>query len=189
MKTDSSEALANIASGTLVNPIGEKILKQTFTPDADKLFAHASPRQMVFETPVKKELLFARQDIFFYNNPAFPLPKGVTSRNQYISIDASGIGCTKIAGAYDMTSGVIAGKYPNALDCKTTTVNPWSTDKLDFNNLPAGLEKAEYLYPIDAKNNITSASDLEGFDAAGNYIGQKDEAGNTSETYPISYTK
>jgi hypothetical protein len=28
---------------------------------------------------------------------------------------------------------------------------------------------------------------LDGFDADGNYIGQKDEAGNTSEAYPIKY--
>jgi hypothetical protein len=43
-------------------------------PDADKLFRHASPRRMVFEYPTKTELFFARQDIYFYNNPAFPLP-------------------------------------------------------------------------------------------------------------------
>lgn len=107
-KTDSSEVLANILSGTLLNSIGEKILKQTYLPDSDKLFTHASPRQMVFETPTKKELLFARQDIYFYNNPAFPLPKGIDNRNQYISIDSSGVGCQKIDGAYDEAHGVVA---------------------------------------------------------------------------------
>ena len=160
-KTDSSEVLANILSGALLNPIGEKILKQTYLPDSDKLFTHASPRQMVFETPAKKELLFARQDIYFYNNPAFPLPKGIDNRNQYISIDSSNIGCQKIDGVYDQAHGVIAGKYPNALDCGTSTKSPWTTSKVSWNSLPAGVEQTDYLYPIDPKNNITSASDLE----------------------------
>ena len=139
-------------------------------PDADILFRHASPRKMVFEYPSKTELLFARQDIYFYNNPAFPLPKGITSYNKFITIDKNN-NCTKVPGSYGYPNGVVAGEYPNALLCNPAGENlTWVNGKIDYNNLPAGLEKSEYLFPISPENNITSPDQLEGFDSDGNYL-------------------
>jgi hypothetical protein len=105
-------------------------------PDADRLFRKASPRKMVFEYPAKKELLFARQDVYFYNNPTFPLPNGISGVNQFISMDKRGV-CEKEAGKYGYPDGVIAGKYGNALACDASgALLPWINQKIDYDNLP-----------------------------------------------------
>lgn len=137
---------------------------------------HAAPRRMVYQQPTKKELLFARQDVYFYNNPAFPLPKGATGRNQFISIEKN-TNCTKVPGSYGYPDGIIAGKYPNILTCNPTAAGlPWVNDRISWDNLPAGMEQSSWLYPIAPENNIAGPSDLAGFDADGNYIGQKDDS-------------
>ena len=188
-KTDDVDALSQVNTGAVGTELGGNILKQSFMPDADVLFRQASPRKMVFEYPAKTELLFARQDIYFYNNPAFPLPKGISNSGAFITIDRNN-NCTKIPGSYGYPDGVVAGKYPNALACNPSAENlSWVNERIDFDNLPAGLEKSEYLYPIAPENNIADPSGLEGFDANGNYVGQKDDAGNTSESYPIRFVR
>ncbi len=168
-KTDMTDAAANISSGVLAD-LGGNILKQTFLPDADSLMMHAAPRRMVYQQQAKKELLFARQDVYFYNNPAFPLPKGATGRNQFITIDKNN-NCTKVPGTYQYPTGLIASEYPNSLTCNPTAAGlSWVNDKISWDNLPAGMEQSKWLYPITPENNITDASELSGFDTDGNYI-------------------
>lgn len=187
--TDADEAYANINTGILNPDLGKNILRQSFMPDADILFRKASPRRMVFEYPTKREILFARQDVYFYNNPAFPLPHGITGVNQFISMDKR-TQCAKEEGAYGYPTGVIAPKYGNTLSCDASgALLPWINQKIDLEHLPDGMTKTDYLFPITPANNITGPEMLDGFDANGDYIGQKDEAGNVSETYPIKYIR
>lgn len=70
--SNESEASLNVNSFFNDADLGSWIIKQSYLPDADILFMHAKPRRMVRQYPAKKELLFARQDIYFYPNPAFP---------------------------------------------------------------------------------------------------------------------
>lgn len=188
-KTDIDDAWTNISHGELDPDLWSGIEKQTFLPDADKLLMHAGPRRMAYTHPIKKELLFARQDVYFYNNPAFPLPNGITGWNQFISIDKD-TDCDKIPGSYGYPNGIIAGKYPNTLLCNGSgSIKKWVHDKISWDNLPVWMEKTTYLYPISPENGIDSAEMLEWFNGSGMYLGQKDDQGNISESYPIQYIR
>lgn len=184
--SDDIEAATQINPGLSNADLWRSILRQSFLPDADKLFMHAKPRRMVRNYPTKKELLFARQDIYFYENPAFPLPKWITSRSQFITMDKYAGWCDKIPGTYGYPNWVIAGKYGNELICNKV---PWVNNKLDRDNLPAGIEKTDYLFPVDPKNNITNIGDLEGFDNDWNYIWVLDENSTRSQSYPFKFIK
>ncbi|MDD4530307.1 MAG: hypothetical protein PHO80_02015, partial [Candidatus Gracilibacteria bacterium] len=185
--SDDIDTAGQINSNFANADLGGNILKQSFLPDADRLFMHAKARRMVRQYPTKRELLFARQDIYFYENPAFPLPNGITSKNQFITMDKYSLGCNKINGSYGYPNGVIANKYGNDLVCNKLN---WVNQKVDRDNLPEGIEKIDYLYPVDPKNNISNFSDIEGFDTQGNYVGQLDENTLTkSETYPFKFIR
>lgn len=160
------------------------ILKQSYLPDADKLFMHASPRRMVRQYPSKRELLFARQDIYFYENPAFPLPKWITDKSQFISIDKYDLGCDKIEGSYGYPNWVIAWKYWNDLICNKLS---WIKNKIDYDHLPEWMEKADYLFPIDPKNAIYNYSDIAWFNNEWNYIWVEDESWKKSMSYPFKF--
>jgi len=181
IKVDETEIAANINPSASIN-IGGKLVRQTFLPDADSLLMHASPRQMVFTKPTaQKELLFARQDVYFYPNAALPLPKGINNAQEVISIEGDSH-CTEASGSYIYPNAITPAEHANALLCGGKV-------KVGWDNLPAPITQTSYLYPIDPINQITDASQLVGFDSAGNYIGNTNEVGTHSNAYPIKFLR
>jgi len=195
-KSDDTEAYNEINKDNFnIWDLGKDIEKQVFLPDASKLLMHAKPRSMPFIYPAKKEVLFAHQDIYFYDNPSFVLPKWITDRKSFISIDKYSDSYNLVcdwdkntlnrAWSYKYPTWVIENEYSNYLKC-----NRWENKQITWNNLPTWINQTYYLYPIHSKNNIDNPTDLAGFDSEWNFVWYKNNSEDrNSGAYPIKFIK
>ena len=196
VKSDDWEAYAEInQTNTNLSDLGQNIEKQIFMPDAAKLLRHAKPRKMPFIYPVKKEVLFAHQDIYFYDNLSYVLPNWITDRQSFISIDKYSndfwLFCDwdkntiSFNWIYSHPYWIIENEYSNYLKC-----NRWESKQISWDNLPPEIEQAYYLHPIHSKNEINSASDLSWFDSNWNFIGYSNNSNSRNLwKYPIKFVK
>jgi hypothetical protein len=175
------------------------VAKQLFFADAADYYQQATQRQLVYvdtskeagaasfyggNIPIelskglvaKKNLIFARNDVYFYPNKNYVLPQGISDVNSYLTIDryqdsacgdADGI---LEEGYYDDTlpDGIKANKYDNALQCK------YGKTKIDLAQIEdqtgGEIKVSHYLFPIADDDNIDNVGDLAHFDiASGTY--------------------
>ncbi|MEI8360908.1 MAG: hypothetical protein WCG01_02175 [bacterium] len=163
--------------------------KQLYFADASNYYEQATQRQLVYidttkpngaasyyggNIPVdlqkglvaKKNLIFARNDVYFYPNKNYPLPEGITDKNAYLTIDrfaSSTCGNAKgilTAGYFNDTKagGIKANEYDNALQCKN---NKTKIDYSQIENYSGGkIKVSHYLFPVASEDQIGEASDL-----------------------------
>ncbi len=171
------------------------VSKQLYFADADNYYEHATQRQLVFVdttkekgaqsfykdgipqelqngTVAKKNLIFARNDIYFYDNKNYPLPEGVSDPNIFFTIDRfEGLSCGDGSGIisagyfdHELPGGVQANEYENKLICKLGKTPIDVTRIEDYTD--GNITVSHYLFPIDDVDGIDEASDLAHFDEA-----------------------
>ncbi len=182
--------------------VEDQVARQRYFADADNYYEHATQRLLVFldttkeagalsyygdtipdemdnDGKAKKTLIFARNDIYFYDNANYPLPEGLSDDPDDPAygydifftidrfIDQSGDGDGIVNPGYfddELENGVKANEYENKLKWK---MGKTPVDFADIETFTGGMVKtSHYLFPIDDVDEIDEASDLAHFDPA-----------------------
>jgi len=169
------------------------VSKQMFYADSDNYYEHATQRQLAYldttkengaqsyyggnipnemnnGNVAKKQLIFARNDIYFYDNANYPLPEGVSDPDVFFSIDRfNPATCGNEKGIVnegyfddELPGGIQANEYDNQLECKHNKQRINIEDISNHTNSEVRL--SHYLFPVADKDNISEASDLAHFD-------------------------
>ncbi|NTU98874.1 hypothetical protein HGA64_02620, partial [Candidatus Falkowbacteria bacterium] len=144
-------------------------LDTTKTDGAQSFYAGNIPEEMQNGAVAKKNLIFARNDIYFYPNKNYPTPEGVTDKNAYLTIDRyenSACGDSKgilHAGYFNdaLPNGIQANNYENALQCKHGKTKVDLSQITDYSG--GKVKVSHYLFPIADEDQIAQASDLAHF--------------------------
>ncbi len=191
-------SLSNIVGRNYAYSINNNNLAtlQRFFPDAGDTYTNATQRQLVFldttkekgardyyegsipeeirnGKTAKKKLVFARNDVYFYDNDNYPLPLGVEDNDIYISVDKMDECGDPEKGIvnpgyfdHEKEGGIKPNEYENELRCEHGKKKIHANVVEDYTN--GKVELSHYLFPITDSDNINEVHDLADFNTSSN---------------------